>query len=60
MNESGSKSSGVELTQDNLTAKQKDHAVFLPAIGRFYATFVGRQRNEQYVDPARFPQGMTK
>jgi hypothetical protein len=45
--------------QDNLTAKQLDYAVFLPAISGFYATFVGRQRNEQYVDPARFPAGLT-
>ena len=45
--------------QDNLTAKQKDYAVFLPAISGFYATFIGKQRNEQYVDPARFPQGLT-
>jgi hypothetical protein len=45
--------------QDNLTAKQNDYAVFLPAISGFYATFVGKQRNEQYVDPARFPQGLT-
>lgn len=59
MNESGSKSNGVELTQDNLTAKQLDYAVFLPAISGFYATFVGKQRNEQYVDPARFPAGLT-
>lgn len=47
------------MTQDNLTAKQSDYAVFLPAISGFYATFVGRQRNEHYVDPARFPQGLT-
>jgi hypothetical protein len=33
--------------------------VFLPAISGFYATFVGKQRNEPYVDPARFPQGLT-
>ena len=59
MNESGSKSNGVELTQDNLTAKQSDYAVFLPAISGFYATFIGKQRNEHYVDPARFPQGLT-
>ena len=59
MNESGLKSSGVELTQDNLTAKQSDYAVFLPAISGFYSTFVGKQRNEHYVDPARFPQGLT-
>ena len=44
--------------QDNLTAKQSDYAVFLPAISGFYATFVGKQRNENYVDPARFPQGL--
>ena len=48
-----------EIKQDNLTAKQNDYAVFLPAISGFYATFVGKQRNEQYVDPARFPQGLT-
>ena len=50
---------GVELTQDNLTAKQNDYAVFLPAISGFYATFIGKQRNEHYVDPARLPQGLT-
>jgi hypothetical protein len=54
----GLKLSGVEL-QDNLTAKQLDYAVFLPAISGFYATFVGKQRNEPYVDPVRFPQGLT-
>jgi hypothetical protein len=47
------------MLQDNLTAKQLDYAVFLPAISGFYATFIGKQRNEQYVDPARFPQGLT-
>jgi hypothetical protein len=47
------------VVQDNLTAKQNDYAVFLPAISGFYATFIGKQRNEQYVDPARFPNGLT-
>lgn len=47
------------MTQDNLSAKQADYAVFLPAISGFYATFIGKQRNEQYVDPIRFPQGLT-
>lgn len=47
------------MAQDNLTAKQLDYAVFLPAISGFYATFIGKQRNEEYVDPARFPQGLT-
>ena len=45
--------------RDDLTSKQKDYAVFLPAISGFYATFIGKQRNELYVDPARFPQGLT-
>jgi hypothetical protein len=49
----------ITMTQDNLTAKQLDYAVFLPAISGFYATFVGKQRHEPYVDPARFPQGLT-
>ena len=47
------------MSQDNLTAKQLDYAVFLPAISGFYATFIGKQRNEQYVDPQRFPNGLT-
>jgi len=47
------------MTQDDLTAKQLDYAVFLPAISGFYATFIGKQRNEHYVDPLRFPQGLT-
>lgn len=50
------------MKQDNLTAKQNDYAIFLPAISGFYATFIGKQRdpvNGPYVDPARFPKGMT-
>jgi hypothetical protein len=49
------------VTQDNLTAKQNDYAVFLPAISGFYATFVGKQRDPvagPYVDPARMPAGI--
>jgi hypothetical protein len=50
------------MNQDDLTSKQLDYAVFLPAISGFYATFIGRQRDTAsvpYVDPARFPQGLT-
>ena len=50
------------MPQDNLTTKQNDYAVFLPAISGFYATFVGKQRdpvNGPYVDPVRFPHGLT-
>lgn len=46
----------------NLTNEQKDYALFLPALSGFYATFVGKQRNPNeapYVDPNRFPDGMT-
>ena len=49
------------IEQDNLTAKQSDYAVFLPAISGFYATFIGKQRdpvNGPYVDPARLPAGI--
>ena len=51
--------------QDHLTNKQLDNnglskwAIFLPAISGFYATFIGKQRAENYVDPARFPQGLS-
>jgi len=42
--------------QDNLTAKQNDYAIFLPAISGFYATFIGKQRvNNDYVDVNRMP-----
>ena len=46
------------MSQDDLTAKQLDYAVFLPAISGFYSTFIGKQRVENYVDPKRFPQGL--
>jgi hypothetical protein len=39
----------------NLTATQSDYAVFLPATSGFYATFIGKQRYGNYVDPARIP-----
>jgi len=49
------------MSQDNLTAKQNDYAIFLPAISGFYATYIGKQRdpvNGPYVDPARMPAGI--
>ena len=33
------------IKQDDLTSKQSDYAIFLPAISGFYATFVGKQRD---------------
>ena len=44
--------------QHNLTANQKDYAVFLPAISSFYANYVGRQRTENYIDATRMPAGI--
>ena len=44
------------MKRDNLTNKQLDYAVFLPALSGFYATYVGKQRHDpNYVDPARIP-----
>jgi hypothetical protein len=39
----------------NLTTAQKDYAYFLPATSGFYATYIGKQRYGNYVDPARIP-----
>jgi len=47
------------MEQDNLTNKQNDYAVFLPAISGFYATYVGKQRQSPpYVDAGRMPNGL--
>ena len=43
----------------NLTAQQKDYAVFLPAVSGFYATFIGKQQSSEYVDKARVPKNFT-
>ena len=39
----------------DLTKEQKDYAIFLPAISGFFATFVGKQRREEYVEYSRIP-----
>jgi len=39
----------------DLTASQNDYATFLPALSGFYATYVGKQRFDEYVDKARIP-----
>lgn len=48
----------MAIDQDNLTNKQSDYAVFLPAISSFYSTYVGRQRHENYIDATRMPTGI--
>jgi hypothetical protein len=43
-------------TIDDLTSKQNDYAVFLPALSSFYATYVGKQRHDPtYIDAQRLP-----
>ena len=39
----------------DLTAEQNDYARFLPALSGFYATYVGKQRYDEYVDKSRIP-----
>ena len=46
------------IEQDDLTAKQQDYAIFLPAISSFYAAYVGRQRSSVYVEQSRMPAAM--
>ena len=47
------------VEHDDLTAKQKDYAVFLPALSSFYGTFIGKQRvANDYVDPLRMPKNI--
>ena len=48
------------MERDNLTSKQLDYAVFLPALSGFYATYVGKQRfpdanGNLYVESTRIP-----
>ena len=43
----------------NLTAEQKDYAVFLPAVSGFFATFIGKQRSMEYVETPRIPANFT-
>lgn len=47
------------MEQDNLTQKQNDYAIFLPALSGFYASFIGKQRSDPTAtDPNRFPAGI--
>jgi hypothetical protein len=47
-----------DVVQDDLTAKQKDYAIFLPAISSFYGSYIGRQRTSPYIEPSRMPAGI--
>jgi hypothetical protein len=43
----------------DLKTNQEDYALFLPALSGFYATYIGKQRHGNYVDPARIPAGFS-
>jgi len=34
----------ARVEHDDLTAKQNDYAIFLPALSSFYGTFIGKQK----------------
>ena len=46
------------IEQDDLTAKQNDYAIFLPAISSFYGSYIGKQRAGPYVEQTRIPAGI--
>ena len=48
------------MKQDNLTEKQKDYAIFLPAISSFYAGYIGKERYPDQVSTIgdRLPKGL--
>jgi len=48
----------MDFEQDDLTSKQTDYAVFLPAISSFYATYIGKQRYHEYIDKKRMPNAI--
>ena len=48
-------STALDKMNKNLTATQNDYAYFLPATSGFYSTYIGKQRYNNYVDPARIP-----
>lgn len=43
------------MIQSDLTSTQNDYAHFLPALSGFYATYVGKQRFDEYVPTSRIP-----
>ena len=42
----------------DLTNEQKDYARFLPALSGFYATYVRKQRFDEYVETSRIPTNL--
>jgi hypothetical protein len=44
----------------DLTPLQKDYAVYLPAISGFYSTYIGKQREGEFIPQDRIPQGFDR
>jgi hypothetical protein len=50
----------AESMNTDLTATQKDYALFLPATSGFYSAFIGYQRKRfPYIEPSRLPTNFT-
>ena len=45
--------------RENLIETQKDYAIYLPAISGFYASYIGKQRYGEYIEPSRIPSRFT-
>ena len=45
--------------RENLIESQKDYAIYLPAISGFYASYIGKQRYGEYIEPSRIPSRFT-
>lgn len=45
-------------TRDNLTAKQQDYAIFLPALSSFFSSFISKQQlDPNFISSTRVPAG---
>jgi hypothetical protein len=41
--------------RDDLTGKQQDYSIFLPALSGFYSGYIGKQRSSEHVEKSRIP-----
>ena len=47
------------MEQIDLSSKNNDYALYLPALGTFFSSFIGKQRHDPMnIDPKRFPSAL--
>ena len=47
------------MEQIDLSSKNNDYALYLPALGTFFSSFIGKQRHyPMNIDPKRFPSAL--